>query len=428
MNLKAQIINTLKAEVVPALGCTEPVAVALACAKARELINNEEISNVNILVSPNIYKNGLCVGIPYTDEVGLQIAGALGIVGGKPEKELQVLEKLGDREIQLAKEMVKRKIVCLEIKDTQEKVYVEVTIQSKQSSAKVIISEKHNQFVYLEQNGTVLLNSMTNETLEKVNVSELYRTSIFEIIAAIESIDWQELAFLLDGLEMNAQVAKAALENSMGMGVGRGFLDNMNKGILSDDLINYAMMLTAAGADARMSGAPIPVMSSNGSGNHGLTAILPIAAYQKKFDATKESYARALAISHIVTGYIKHYTGRLSALCGCGVAAATGASVAIAWLMGADEEKINGTIKNMVANIAGMVCDGAKVGCALKLATAAATAIQSALLAMQCVIVPAKNGIVGLTAEESIKNLGQLGIEGMTVTDDVILGIMQNMQ
>ncbi|MTI56497.1 serine dehydratase subunit alpha family protein [Geosporobacter ferrireducens] len=428
MNLKAQIINTLKAEVVPALGCTEPVAVALACAKARELINNEEISNVNILVSPNIYKNGLCVGIPYTDEVGLQIAGALGIVGGKPEKELQVLEKLGDREIQLAKEMVKRKIVCLEIKDTQEKVYVEVTIQSKQSSAKVIISEKHNQFVYLEQNGTVLLNSMINETLEKVNVSELYRTSIFEIIAAIESIDWQELAFLLDGLEMNAQVAKAALENSMGMGVGRGFLDNMNKGILSDDLINYAMMLTAAGADARMSGAPIPVMSSNGSGNHGLTAILPIAAYQKKFDATKESYARALAISHIVTGYIKHYTGRLSALCGCGVAAATGASVAIAWLMGADEEKINGTIKNMVANIAGMVCDGAKVGCALKLATAAATAIQSALLAMQCVIVPAKNGIVGLTAEESIKNLGQLGIEGMTVTDDVILGIMQNMQ
>ena len=428
MDLKTQIINTLKAEVVPALGCTEPVAVALACAKAKELINNEDISSVNIWVSPNIYKNGLCVGIPYTDEVGLEIAGALGIVGGNSEKDLQVLEGLGDREIQLAKAMVKRELISLGIKDTQDKVYVEVVIKTKGNLAKVILREKHNQFIYIEQNGTVVLDHRVHETLQTVDASGLYQASIYEIITEIENIDWKVLSFLLEGLEMNEGVAMAALEQSMGMGVGRGFFDNIEKGMLSDDLMNYAMMLTAAGADARMSGAPIPVMSSNGSGNHGLTAILPIVAYGKKFDVTKESYTRALAISHIVTGYIKHYTGRLSALCGCGVAAASGAAVAIAWLMGADKERIDGTIKNMVANITGMVCDGAKVGCALKLATAAATAVQSALLAMQHVIVPVKNGIIGLTAEESIRNLGQLGVEGMTVTDGVILEIMQNMQ
>lgn len=428
MDLKKQIINTLKAEVVPALGCTEPVAVALACAKAKALVHNSKVTNVNILVSPNIYKNGLCVGIPYTDEVGLQMAGALGIVGGNAQKDLQVLEGLREDQIQEAKIIVQKGLIALGIKETQKKVYVEVSVQAEGGSAKVILQEKHNQFVYLEQNGNILYNAVNLEQTQIADLSELYEKPIYEIITEIENIEHQELAFLLEGLEMNEEVAKAALEKQMGMGVGKGFLVNMEKGILSDDLINYAMMLTAAGADARMSGAPMPVMSSNGSGNHGLTAILPIVAYRRKFDVSKEAYARALAISHIVTGYIKHYTGRLSALCGCGVAAASGAAVAIAWLMGADRERIDGTIKNMVANITGMVCDGAKVGCALKLATAAATAVQSALLAMGRVIVPSKNGIVGLTAEESIRNLGQLGVEGMTVTDNVILEIMQNMQ
>ncbi|QXM07449.1 L-serine ammonia-lyase, iron-sulfur-dependent, subunit alpha [Crassaminicella indica] len=410
------------------MGCTEPVAVALACAKAKELIDFNYIKKAEVYVSPNIYKNGLSVGIPNTNEVGLHIAAALGFIGGKSEKELQVLDGIQEKDVVLANELLESGKLTLGIKDTKEKIYVEVNFVSDQGSSKSIIKGKHNRFTYLERNQEVLLEEKECIGKAKDDMNLLYTLKINDIIKEIEKIPYEEIAFMMEGIEMNEKIAMEGLKQKRGMGVGFSLYENMKKGMLSDDLMNYAMMITAAASDARMSGMSMSVMSSNGSGNNGLTAILPIVAYKNKFHVEKERLARALAISHIMNSYIKYYIGRLSAICGCGVAAATGASVAIVWLMGANDKQIEGTIKNMIANVSGMICDGAKVGCALKLATSAATAVQSAILALNNNIVPAKNGIVADTAEETIKNLGTLSQEGMSITDHVILKVMKNMQ
>lgn len=425
MDLNKLIIQTLKEEVVPAMGCTEPVAVALACAKARELVDKGEVEHLEIFVSPNIYKNGLAVGVPPTDEVGLYIAGALGTIGGKSEKGLEVLADIGEREIQQAKAFLDSGKLTLSIKDTPEKVYIEVSLTSKGNKGKVIIQGKHNRFVYIERQGEVLLDLRGEKNQTTGYKHLLYTFKIKEIIEAIERIPHEELDFMLQGLTMNEAVAMEGLKEKIGMGVGYTLHHNIQKGILSDDMMNCAMMLTAAASDARMAGIRLPVMSSNGSGNNGLTAILPIVAYSKKFPVTEEQLAKAVAMSHMVNSYIKHYIGRLSALCGCGVAAGTGAAVAMAWLMGASKEEIDGAIKNMIGNISGMICDGAKVGCALKLSASASAAVQSALLATNHQIIPAGNGIIAETAEETIYNLKILSEEGMPMADHAILKMMQ---
>lgn len=427
MELRDLIVKTLKEEVVPAMGCTEPVAVALACAKASELVGANNIDSLDIWVSPNIYKNGLAVGIPNTNEVGLYIAAALGAVGGKSENGLQVLDGISNEDIELANKILKDNKVSINIKDTVEKIYIQVKLYTKESNSNVIIKNKHSEFAYLEKDGYAILDKLNEDNKCEKN-NPLYTAKIKDIINAIEGIDYMDIQFMLEGLEMNEKIAMAGLNKKSGMSVGLTIYENIQKGILCDDLMNMAMMLTAAGSDARMSGINMPVMSSNGSGNNGLTAILPIVAYNKKFPVSDEKLARALAISHILNSYIKHYIGRLSALCGCGVAAATGAGVAIAWLMGADEEQREAVIKNMIANLSGMICDGAKVGCALKLATSASAAIQSVLLALNNQVVPNRNGVIADTAEDTIKNLGILSEEGMSTTDHVILKVMRQME
>jgi len=425
MNLKELILDTLKEEVVPALGCTEPIAIALACAKAKEVIEFKEVLNLVVLVSPNIYKNGLAVGLPNTNEVGLSLAAALGLFAGQSELELKVLHNIKEEDIDLAKKFVAKQKLSIEIVDTNEKVYIEANLFTDQGLAKVIIQEKHNKFVYIESNGRVLLKTDNATKNNSQNSNQLYQMKIRDIIKEVKKIPLADLVFMLEGLEMNERIAQEGLKKKTGIGVGYTLQENMKKGILSDDLMTQAMILTAAASDARMSGVNMPVMSSNGSGNNGITAILPILAYVKKFPVSEERLAQAIALSHLINSYIKHYIGRLSALCGCGVASGTGAAVAIAWLMGADYEQLDGVIKNMVANTSGMICDGAKVGCALKLATSASAAIQSALLAVNNRIVPANNGIVAESAEETIRNLGKLSVEGMSITDQVILNIMQ---
>ncbi|KGG80431.1 hypothetical protein Y919_06340 [Caloranaerobacter azorensis H53214] len=424
MNIKDIILDTLKKEVVPAIGCTEPVAVALACAKAKELLEGNDVIEAAILVSPNIYKNGLGVGIPNTNEIGLDIAAALGIVGGKSEKDLRVLEDISGKQVDKAKKMLEEGSIKIGIKDTQEKVYVEVNLKSNSNYSKVIIREMHNNFTHLETDGKIIFQKSHVSQSENNQSDELFNLKIRDIIKEIEEIEPSKLEFLLEGIEMNEKIANVALEKKLGIGVGYSIYENIKNNIIADDLINTAAMLTAAASDARMSGLNMPVMSSNGSGNNGLTAILPIAAYKKKYDVDNEKIAKALAISHIINCYVKYYIGRLSALCGCAVAAATGSGAAIAYLMGANYDQIDGVIKNMIANLSGMICDGAKVSCAFKLATAASTAVQSALLALNNSIALPKNGIVAESAEETIKNLGTLSKKGMNTTDKVILEIM----
>ena len=434
-DIRKELIDILIAEVKPALGCTEPVAVALACAKAKELLGEEIVEN-RILVSPSIYKNGMCVGIPGTERLGLKIAVAMGFVGGHSENGLTVLETLDETQVRESEKYMDTTPIDIVPAQTKDKVFIEVDLRGKNNIAKVVIKEKHDNFIYLQRNHEILLDtgeynqevdakaSDKNTVIKKETFMDT--TNVKEIVKNVENMDLEDIKFLLDGVKMNLEIADYGLENKAGIGVGFGIKKAKEEGYMADDLMTEAMMLTAAASDARMAGIKMPVMSSNGSGNHGLTAILPIVAYSNKFPQNDEKLAKALAISHLVTGYIKNYTGRLSAVCGCGVAASTGAAAGISWLMDEDITHIKGAIENMIANLSGMICDGAKAGCALKLASAASAAVQSAIIAKQGFHVPPKNGIVGDKVEQSIRNLGKVSDEGMTVTDEVIIDVMND--
>lgn len=428
-DLKKEFVEMLKAEVKPAVGCTEPVALALACAKCKELLGEKVIEN-KILVSPSIYKNGMCVGIPGTNRLGLKIAAAIGIVGGKSENGLSVLEGMSADEIMASEALMDEGKLSIEPADTTQKVFISAEFAGENNTAKVVIREKHDNFVYLEKNGQVILDIekdfMPAEAVSVKKATIMDDSSVEEIIKNVESIDFEEIKFLLDGAKMNMEMAEVGLEKRIGIGVGYGISESIKEGILGDDVINNSMKLTAAASDARMAGLDLPVMSSNGSGNHGLTAILPIVAYCQKFPQSDERLAKALAISHLITAYIKNFTGRLSAMCGCGVAASTGATAGIAWLMDETIEQIGGAIKNAVADLSGMICDGAKAGCALKLSTAASAAVQNAALAKKDCYADTINGIVSLTVDETIRNLGKVSNDGMTITDKVILDVMND--
>lgn len=436
IDLRDKLIDILKAEVKPAVGCTEPVAVALACTKAKELLGEEVVKN-QILVSPSIYKNAMCVGIPGTERLGLKIATAMGFVGGKSKDGLTLLEGLSEEQVKESEQYVDTKPISITPINTTEKVYIEVRLTGENNTSKVIITTKHDNFVYLQRNDEVLLDEMVQEvkeeiqqekTIEPVEIENIMDTiTIKDLVENVEAMNFEDIKFLLDGVKMNMDMAKYGLENKVGIGVGKGIKESIEEGLLGDGIMTKAMMLTAAASDARMGGAKLPVMSSNGSGNHGLTAILPIVAYTLKYPQDDEKLAKALAISHLVTGYIKNYTGRLSAVCGCGVAASTGASAGISWLMGGDMKHIYGAIENMIADLSGMICDGAKAGCALKLSSAASAAVQSAVIAKQGYTVPPLNGIVGEQVEQSIKNLGEVSDKGMKITDEIILNVMNDM-
>ena len=431
-DLRTNLIDILKAEVKPAVGCTEPVAVALACAKAKELLGEEVVKN-KILVSPNVYKNAMCVGIPGTDRLGLKIAVAMGLVGGKSEDGLTLLEGLTEEQVRESERYVDTTPISIEPLDTKEKVVIDVTLEGENNKSRVIIKTKHDNFVFIQQNDLVLLDQVDGyaekdevQTEEKKeNIMD--NITIQEIVTNIENMELEDIKFLLDGIEMNMDMAKYGLENKIGIGVGRGIKESIEEGLLGDGIMTKAMLLTAAASDARMGGAKLPVMSSNGSGNHGLTAILPIVAYAQKYPQSDEKMAKALAISHLITAYVKNFTGRLSAVCGCGVAASTGASAGISWLMDGNINHIYGAIENMIADLSGMICDGAKAGCALKLSSAASAAVQSAVIAKQGYSVPALNGIVGTRVEESIQNLGRVSDKGMQITDEIILNVMNDM-
>ena len=431
-DLRGNLIDILKSEVKPAVGCTEPVAVALACAKAKELLGEEVVKN-KILVSPNVYKNAMCVGIPGTDRLGLKIAVAMGLVGGKSENGLTLLEGLTEKQVRESEKYMDETPISISPLDTKEKVIIDVRLEGENNTSRVIIKTKHDNFVYLQSNDLVLLDEVDGfaeraevQTEEKKeNIMD--NITIQELIENVEKMEFEDIKFLLDGISMNMDMAKYGLENEIGIGVGRGIKKSIEEGLLGDGIMTEAMLLTAAASDARMGGAKLPVMSSNGSGNHGLTAILPIVAYTLKYPQSDEKVAKALAISHLVTAYVKNYTGRLSAVCGCGVAASTGASAGISWLMDGNINSIYGAIENMIADLSGMICDGAKAGCALKLSSAASAAVQSAVIAKQGYSVPALNGIVGTKVEQSIQNLGKVSDKGMQITDEIILNVMNDM-
>lgn len=431
MDIKKQILEILNKEVKPAVGCTEPVAVALNTAYAVSILPNDskEIIKITVEVSKGIYKNGMDVGIPNTDKIGLHVAVSLGASIGDPKHGLEILGKVTEEELKYSEELLELCQIDVKIaRDNNKTVHVKTVIETKNHISIAITEDKHDNIVFLSLDDNEVINkrNFTNKDVNKNNEEQyFYSIPINTIVEEIEQIDFEDIKFLLDGINMNMDAAREGMLNKHGLGVGHSYNNNMENGVISRDLSNIAYMLTAAASDVRMSGYPMPVMSSSGSGNNGLTAILPLAAYKETNGASDDKLAKALAISHIITSYVKRYIGRLSNLCGCSIAASLGSGSAIAWLL-EGKEAIEPTINNIIANQSGVICDGAKPSCVLKLGTAASTAVQSALLAIGGATTQTFNGIVDNQAEKSIRNLAKLSSEGMKNIDDTVIEIMLN--
>lgn len=429
--------DILKIQVAPALGCTEPVAIALGAAAAVSLLPEQEIENIEIWVDPNIYKNGLAVSIPGTDGLnGLDLASALGAFGGDPKLRLEVLDSVDDAAVDAAAAFVKDGRVKVNLLRKQVGLHIKTVVKSVRHVAESIITGLHDHVVSLTLDGEAISTSDLLPT-EDANGGTgrlgqletwLKERSLGELVALLDGLDDEDLTFLESGVEVNKRLAEYGLKHGSGLGVGRTLDRLVRQGLMKRDMITAARILTSSAADARMSGVKLPAMSSAGSGNHGLTAILPIVAVEPFLQVEHRTVLEAIGLSHFVTAYVKAHTGRLSAICGCSVAAGAGATAGITYLMGGTNKHIAGAIKNLTEDLAGVICDGAKDGCALKLSTAAGTSVQAALFSLQGVNVAATDGIIGRSSEDTMKNIGTLTTQGMIGTDRTILNIMLEKQ
>lgn len=417
-----KIIQLIKKEVLPAIGCTEPIAVALAVAKAKEILGCTP-KQIDVYLSANIIKNAMGVGIPNTNMVGLPIAIAMGALDGKSEYLLEVLKDCNQNTIEKGKELIAQK--CINIfqkKDIDIKLYIEVICSNGKDCSKAIIAHDHTNFIHIAKNEQILFdkkqNKIKNETENKINLS------IQKIYDFATQTPLSKIEFILEAAKLNMATAEHAFKENYGLNTGK-ILKNKSKYLMGETLYTKMLYYTSSACDARMGGANIPVMSNSGSGNQGITATNPIVVYAQENHCSQEQLVRALILSHLTVIYIKQHLGKLSALCGC-VVAATGSSCGITYLMGGDFEQICATIKNMIANISGMICDGAKPGCSLKIATGISTAILSALLAINNECVSNIEGIIDNDVDQTIKNLAYIGTIGMNETDKCVLEIMTN--
>lgn len=420
---REQIIALINREVVPAIGCTEPIAVALCAAKASEMLGACP-EKIEVLLSANILKNAMGVGIPGTDMIGLPIAIALGALIGKSEYQLEVLKDSNADAVEQGKKLIDAQAIDIKLKQNiEEKLYIEVHCQNGNNNSTAIISDGHTHFVYVEKNGEVLLDervAIKDEGCEEQKLN-LNLKKVYEF-ATTTPID--EIRFILEAKHLNMNAAELSFKGYFGHHLGKTLKDSKSKReIMGNNTLTHILSYTSAACDARMAGAMIPVMSNSGSGNQGIAATLPVVVYAEDHSKSEEELVRALILSHLTVIYIKQSLGRLSALCGC-VVAATGSSCGITLLMGGTYQQVSYAVQNMIANLTGMICDGAKPSCALKLTSGVSTAVLSAIMAMENNCVSSVEGIIENDVDKSIRNLTKIGSIGMNETDKLVLDIM----
>ena len=399
---RERIITLIHKEVVPAMGCTEPMAVALCTAKATELLYSKP-EKICVKLSANVLKNAMGVGIPGTGMIGLPIAIALGTLIGKSEYQLEVLKDLTPESLEEGKRYIEGKHIDISLKENiSEKLYIEITCTSGDKMSKAIIASSHTNFVYLEQNGNVLLDKRSGATAVTEDNDIMLNMQMVHEFATTSPL--YEIAFMKETMTYNMGAAEEAIKGNYGHNLGKTIDRPMSQGIFGKTIFSHIISKTASACDARMGGAMIPVMSNSGSGNQGICATNPVAVYAIENENTEEELIRALTLSHLTAIYIKQSLGKLSALCGC-VVASIGSSCGITYLMGGDYQRICRSVKNMIANLTGMICDGAKPSCSLKIASGVSTAILSSLLSMEGKCVTSAEGIIDDDVDRSIHNL-----------------------
>ncbi len=409
-----RIIALVHKEVVPAIGCTEPMAVALCTAKATEQLGCRP-ERIEALLSANILKNAMGVGIPGTGMIGLPIAIALGALIGKSEYQLEVLKDLTPEALEEGKQYINEKRIDIRLKEgICDKLYIEIICSAGDKRSEAIIAGSHTHFVSGDASYS-RTSSNGNDDEIALNMRLVYD---FATTAPLD-----EIRFIEEARRLNMDAAREALKGNYGHNLGKTIDRPLSKGIFGNSIFAHIISRTASACDARMGGAMIPVMSNSGSGNQGICATNPVCVYAKENENTEEELLRALMLSHLTAIYIKQSLGKLSALCGC-VVASIGSSCGITYLMGGDYEHICHSVKNMIANLTGMICDGAKPSCSLKITSGVSTALLSALLSIEGKCVTADEGIVDNCVDKSIHNLTAIGADAMTKTDELVLDIM----
>ncbi len=420
---RARIIALINKEVVPAVGCTEPMAVALCTARATENLGRRP-EKITALLSANILKNAMGVGIPGTGMIGLPIAIALGALIGKSEYQLEVIKDLTLESLEEGKGFLgDGNRIDIKLKENiSEKLYIEICCQAGDDCATAVIAAGHTNFVYEERNGNVLLDKRQclggNGNEEGDIQLDMKTVWEFATTAPVGEID-----FILKTRDYNLRAAEESKKGNYGHCLGKTIDRPLSHGIFGKTIFSHIISQTALACDARMGGAMIPVMSNSGSGNQGICATNPVAVYAQENENTEEELVRALTLSHLTAIYIKQSLGKLSALCGC-VVASIGSSCGIVYLMGGDYTRVCHAVKNMIANLTGMICDGAKPSCSIKICSGVSSALLSALLSMEGEHVTAAEGIIDQDVDRSIRNLTSIGKEAMTSTDDMVLSIM----
>ena len=418
---RKRIIDLIHQEVVPAIVCTEPIAVALCVAKATETLGVKP-EKINVLLSANILKNAMGVGIPGTGMIGLPIAIALGALIGKSEYQLEVLKDSTPDVVEEGKRFIEEKRIHISLKENiEEKLYIEVCCEAGEDKAIAVIAGGHTTFIYIERNGEVLFQKQHTASCEKEE--ECLELTLRKVYDFALNTPLDEISFILETARLNKAVAERSFEGNYGHGLGKMLRGTYEHKVMGDSVFSHILSYTSGACDARMAGAMIPVMSNSGSGNQGISATLPVLVFAEENDKSEEELIRALMLSHLTVIYIKQSLGRLSALCGC-VVAATGSSCGITWLMGGTYDQVAYAVQNMIANLTGMICDGAKPSCALKVTTGVSTAVLSAIMAMENRCVTSVEGIIDEDVDQSIRNLTKIGSKGMNETDKLVLEIM----
>lgn len=440
---RQQILELVKREVVPAIGCTEPIAVALCVAKATETLGTKP-EHITVKLSGNMLKNAMGVGIPGTGMSGLPIAIALGALVGKSEYQLEVLRNVTTEAVQQGKAFIAENRIIVALKEGEcDKLYIEVTVTAGTNSSVAVISGDHTRFIYLTRNNEIIIDgkstssslSPLGELDRTLNSNETIKTyqqtpplgdgglTLRTVYDFATTAPLSEISFINESRRLNEAASQQALLGNYGHELGKTLSRPLGRGIMGDSIFSHILSATSSACDARMAGAMIPVMSNSGSGNQGIAATMPVVVFGEENHNTEEEITRALMLSHLTAIYIKQSLGKLSALCGC-VVASTGSSCGITYLMGGTYEQITFSVKNMIANLAGMVCDGAKPSCALKVSSGVSTAVLSAMLAIQNKHVTSVEGLIEDDVDRTIHNMTRMGSEGMNETDRMVLDIM----